>query len=54
MKKPEGEEPEGAGDRPPVVEAVRAGETEYPQQVANGLAVGVWGVGHLCLLYRLA
>ena len=39
----QGEEPEGAGNRPAVVEAVGAGEAEDPEDVADGLGVGIVG-----------
>ena len=40
-EQPEGEKPDRAGHRSAIVEAMRSGETEYPEQVADDLAVRV-------------
>jgi len=40
-EQPQGEEPQGAGHRPAVVEAVRPKESEDPQEVADQGAVGI-------------
>ena len=39
----QGEEPDGSGHRLAVVEAMRAGEAEDPEDVADGLGVGIVG-----------